>query len=122
MMKADTLSVLGATIRRLREEQGLSLDELARKCGYTAANSRSTIQKIEAGKRDVPDSKLKLIAEALGVTPGQLIGMSVLSDVSLLNPEERNIIEMFRKLNSSGKFEAVTRLAEMTELEKYTKK
>ena len=37
-------------IRRLRQENNMSQDELAKKTGYT---SRSTINKIEAGKIDI---------------------------------------------------------------------
>ena len=73
--KDDTLRILGATIKQLREEAGLSLDELAEKCGYTSDNKRSSISKIEQGKSDVPASKLLNIAQALHTTPGALMGM-----------------------------------------------
>ncbi len=58
-------------IRRLRQEHNLSQDELARKTGYT---SRSTINKIEAGKIDISRAKIKTFADALGVTPAYLMG------------------------------------------------
>lgn len=120
--KADTLKALGQTIKTLREEQGMTLDELARKSGYDSASSRSTMQKIEAGKNDIPTSKLKAIALALGTTPGRLIGMASMSEYRLLNAEEQRILELFHQLNDFGQFEALLRLQEMTELEKYTKK
>ena len=41
-------------IRRLRQENNMSQDELAKKTGYT---SRSTINKIEAGKIDISRAK-----------------------------------------------------------------
>lgn len=48
--KDDTLRILGATIKQLREAAGLSLDELAEMCGYTSDNKRSSISKIELGQ------------------------------------------------------------------------
>ena len=59
-------------IRRLRQENNMSQDELAKKTGYT---SRSTINKIEAGKIDISRAKIKVFADALGGTPSILNGM-----------------------------------------------
>lgn len=58
-------------IKTLREQQGLSQNELARRVGYT---SRTTIAKIESGKIDLPQSKIKAFAQALGTTPSDLMG------------------------------------------------
>lgn len=58
-------------IKTLREAQGLSQDELAKKTGYT---SRSSIAKIEKGEVDLPRSKIIAFAEALNTTPGRLMG------------------------------------------------
>lgn len=58
-------------IRRLRQENNMSQDELAKKTGYT---SRSTINKIEAGKIDISRAKIKVFADALEVTPAYLMG------------------------------------------------
>ncbi len=48
----------------------MTQEELAHKCGY---KSRVSINKIEL-ERDVPIKKLIPIAEALGVTPQELMG------------------------------------------------
>ena len=58
-------------IRKLREEKGLSQDELAKLTGYT---SRSSITKIEKGEVDLTRSKIIAFAQALGTTPGNLMG------------------------------------------------
>lgn len=58
-------------IKRLREQLGMSQDELAEKTGYT---SRSSIAKIEKGLVDLQQSKSISFANALGVTPSQLMG------------------------------------------------
>ena len=71
--KRAFLIVLGQNIKNVRESQNMSMDELAKKCGYDSDNSRSTIQKIESGKNDVPASKLKEIANALGVSVSDLM-------------------------------------------------
>lgn len=62
---------LYTNIRNLRELAGFSQEELARKVGY---KDRTSIAKIEAGKIDIPQSKIIAFAKALGVTPVALMG------------------------------------------------
>lgn len=62
---------LYSNIKRLREEQGLSQDALAKLTGYT---DRSSITKIEKGLVDLQQSKIELFAEALGTTAKDLVG------------------------------------------------
>lgn len=52
----------------------MSQEELANKVGYTSTNARSSINKIEKGKSDIPSSKIEIIAKALGVTPAYIMG------------------------------------------------
>ena len=58
-------------IKFLREQLNMSQDELAKKTGYT---SRTSIAKIEAGKIDLPQSKISLFADALNTTVADLMG------------------------------------------------
>ena len=58
-------------IRARREELGLSQEELAKRMGY---KSRSSINKIEKGENDIPQSKIIAFAQALGTTPEALMG------------------------------------------------
>ena len=60
-------------IKRLREEKGLTQDELAQKTGYT---NRSSIAKIEKGQVDLTLSKIMVFADALGVPAIELMGWS----------------------------------------------
>ena len=60
-------------IKALRKQRNLSQDELARLTGYT---DRSSIAKIEAGQVDLTESKILLFAQALGVSPSYLMGIS----------------------------------------------
>ena len=46
-------------IRARREELGISQEELARRMGY---KSRSSINKIEKGENDIPQSKIVAFA------------------------------------------------------------
>ena len=58
-------------IRARREELGISQEELARRMGY---KSRSSINKIEKGENDIPQSKIVAFAKALRTTPEALMG------------------------------------------------
>ena len=58
-------------IRKRRGELGLSQEELAQKMGY---KSRSSINKIEMGENDIPQSKIVQFARALNTTPAYLMG------------------------------------------------
>ena len=57
-------------IKELRLLRGLSQEQLAQLTGYS---DRSSIAKVEAGKVDLSQSKIASFANALGVTPGELM-------------------------------------------------
>ena len=61
----------GTRIRQLREALGLSQDDLATLLNY---KSRSSINKIELGERNLTQSKIKAIADALHTTPAYIMG------------------------------------------------
>ena len=65
------MDVLYGNIKRKREELGMTQGELAKKMGY---KSRSSINKIELGKNDLPQSKIKEFAVALETTVSELMG------------------------------------------------
>ena len=58
-------------IKTLREDLGMTQDDLAVKLGY---KSRSSINKIELGKSDISQSKIAEFAKALNTTPAYLMG------------------------------------------------
>lgn len=64
---------IGENIARRRKELGWTQEELATKMGY---KSKSSINKIELGLNDIPQSKIVKFAEALGTTPAALMGWS----------------------------------------------
>lgn len=62
---------IGERIKKRREELGLTQEELAQKLGYA---SRSSINKIELNERNLKQSKIKAIADALNTTPSYIMG------------------------------------------------
>ncbi|MDE7322400.1 MAG: helix-turn-helix domain-containing protein [Lachnospiraceae bacterium] len=98
-------------IRSLREQRGLSQDELAKMTGYT---SRSSIAKIEKGEVDLTRSKILAFAKALNIAPGILMGWCSTSDINNiqeinqqertyhLNSKEELLLTDFRTLNEQG--------------------
>lgn len=67
----EFLETMGNKIKNLRIKKGFTQEELAKKMGYT---SRSTINKIEKGLVDLPQSKLVELAKILNTTPLYLFG------------------------------------------------
>lgn len=61
----------GERINKIRNEKGMTQDELAHAVGY---KSRSTIAKIESGERDVSQSMVIKFAKALNTTTAVLMG------------------------------------------------
>ena len=90
MSKSEEMKAFGLRVRKYRAEREMTLQELADKCGYT---SRASINKIENGEVDVPTSKVQLIADALGVSPLDLMGKRDEPDSYYLNEEAAQIAQ-----------------------------
>lgn len=67
----DVKSIFGSRIKERRELLGLSQDALAKMVGYS---SRSSINKIELGLRNVSQTKCAKLAKALNTTTSYLLG------------------------------------------------
>ena len=82
-------------MRARREELGISQEELAKRMGY---KSRSSINKIEKGENDIPQSKIVAFAQALRTTPAALMGWEqspASDDLPDLTPkDEREIMHL----------------------------
>lgn len=66
-------NVTGKQVSRLRNQLGLSQDQLSAKCQRVGLDiSRGTLAKIEAGIRCVSDGEALLLAQALGVGVSEL--------------------------------------------------
>ena len=68
------LKEFGQRVKTCRHKKGFTLEELANKIGYHSNNARSSVQKIESGKSDLPASKIRKLAEVLDVSIGYLMG------------------------------------------------
>lgn len=85
------MSVIGDKIKQARQSRGWSQEDLALKMGY---KSKSTINKIELGINDIPQSKVAKFAQVLGVTPGFLMGWVTEEDSVKNNQIAKLIIRM----------------------------
>lgn len=62
---------IGSKIRSAREQAGLTMEELGKRCGTT----KQTIYKYETGKvTNIPLDRLQLIASVIGVSAAYLLG------------------------------------------------
>lgn len=75
---------IGERIKSLREQRGLTQEELAKRCGY---KSRSSINKIELSRK-LPADKIEIVAKALGTTPSYLMGWYDNPDDRAITKEE----------------------------------
>lgn len=83
------LEEFGERVCNARMMKGLTQQELAEKLNF---KSRSSINKIERGKQDLPRNKVIELANALGVTPDYLMGWKA----------ERTIQDKFALLNEAN--------------------
>lgn len=127
---------IGNRIKQLRTEKDMSQDELAKRSGY---GSRSTINKIELGINDVPQSKIKAIAEALGVSVGTLLcwdefdeshnTIKIQNEINLIEQIEQQhgktaseAFGMYVMLDSDDQGEIRGEMKQMLKAEKYSAK
>lgn len=94
------MSTVGDNILTLRKQLGWTQEDLAKRMGY---KSKSTINKIEMGINDIPQSKIAKFAEVLGTTPAYLMGwedeqMDIPSDKVELTEGEKALLELFNRV------------------------
>ena len=109
---------IGKRIRSLREFNKLSQTELAIKVGY---KDKTSIAKIEAGKVDLPQSKIFAFAKNLGTTASYILGDNefpnhVEENHSFINDNDKTILDKYRQLNDEGKQRLLERADELIEL------
>jgi transcriptional regulator with XRE-family HTH domain len=100
---------IGERIKARRKELKLSQREMAARLGYT---DHTTLTRIEAGKVDLPQSRIMKIAEVLGVTPGYLLGL-VSKEDSEKNDQLAKLIVKMR--TDSDFYNTVLKLSELNE-------
>lgn len=103
-------------IKERRIALGMSQDELARKTGYT---SRSSIAKIESGKVDLPQTKIKLFAEALNTTQTELTGwesVNIFDGLNAIKPRTSFLIPVLGNVQAGIPIEAVQDILDYEEI------
>jgi len=86
------MKIVGVNIKRLREDQGLTLRALASKLGLSA----SFLSQVESGKSSLSLSTLKNISDALSTTIGNLIGedQKIKDDPIVRSGERKHVQEL----------------------------
>jgi transcriptional regulator with XRE-family HTH domain len=99
----DYMSTVGDNILSMRKHLGWTQEDLAKRMGY---KSKSTINKIEMGINDIPQSKIVQFADVLGTTPAHLMGWTdedtkqpnvPLPNV-VLSEGEKTLLDLFRRV------------------------
>ena len=73
-MDNNNLKRFGEYIKLLRETEGMSQEELARKSGFAG---RAAISALEKGKTNISVDRLQDLAIALHTTPGKMLDVIV---------------------------------------------
>lgn len=109
---------LKENIKKKRKEMNMTLEELALKVNTT----RQTIHKYESGLiENIPSDRIEKLAEVLNTTPSYLMGWETSINNTISNTNKIELLEYFDKLNEAGENEAVKRVKELTDFEKYVK-
>lgn len=107
------MSIVGNNIFLLRKQLGWTQEELAKKMGY---KSKSTINKIEMGKNDIPQSKIVQFANVLNTTPAFLMGWEEEDKNTLEEPKltegEKKWLAVYHKLPNDEIRDAFTVMAD----------
>ena len=104
--KQTFLKEFGYRVKQHRIEKEMSQEELANLVGYTSDNARSSIQKIESGKSDLPASKIRILAEVLEIPVEKLMGWDH------KKATEEDLQEWNEKYNPGGKLAAEVNILE----------
>ena len=99
-------------IRLCRKAAKMTQEELASRTGYT---DRSSIARVEKGEIDLPQSKILQFADALGVTPSQLLGwdekpveelqsMGALAAELIMDQDAMKMAQEYMQLSETDRF------------------
>jgi transcriptional regulator with XRE-family HTH domain len=93
------MSTVGENILLMRKQLGWTQEDLAKRMGY---KSKSTINKIELGINDIPQSKIVQFADVLGTTPAHLMGWDEeeknTPEEPKLSEGEKMLLNLFRQV------------------------
>lgn len=108
---------MGKRIEFRRKQLGMNQTELANKLGY---KHKTSISKIEKGINEVSQSMIPEIAKALDTTIGYVMGWDQQETSSYhLSAEEREIVNLYRKMNDDGKAKILEYAKDIAENSRY---
>lgn len=100
--------IVGERIKARRKELQLSQRELSDRMGYA---NHSTVARIEAGKVDLPQSRIAQFAEVLQTTPAHLLGwdmepedLGALAADVLMDPATLSMVQDYQTLSESDQY------------------
>ena len=119
---------IGKNILTARKRLGLTQEELADRVGY---KTKSAINKIELGVRDLPQKKIAAFAQALDMTPAQLMGwdekpaeelqgMGALAAEVIMDPDAMEMASAYMQLSEADRYAVRLVIASMSEKQKKT--
>ncbi len=132
---------IGEKIKKLRLEQGLTLEQLGNMCGV----GKSTVRKWETGQiHNMRRDKIALLADALHVSPTEFIepeppkkkniirvyhSQNIFDETGRVRfprpkprpQEEILLMDNFSKLNAEGKKKVLEYMSDLLEMDKYKK-
>ena len=119
---------VGKNIAAARKRAGMTQEELAGRVGY---KTKSAINKIEQGIRDLPQKKIAAFAAALGVTPGHLMGwdekpaedlqdMGALAAQLIMDQDAMETVKAYMALDESDRYAVRLVIASMSAKQKKT--
>jgi len=117
---------VGKNIAAARKRVGMTQEELAVRVGY---KTKSAINKIELGIRDLPQKKIAAFADALGVTPGHLMGwdekpaeelqgMGAMAAEVLMDPAALEVMQKYMAMSQADR-QAVRDYMRLSEVDRY---
>lgn len=131
---------LGNLLKQLREEKNVSMDKMIEdlKSLYSISIAKSTISKWENNKADPSMENAKVLCNYFNISLDYLLGLSKYKNKEEeltayknkmnefaknhnKNFYENKLLNSFNKLNDEGKNEAIKRVDELTQLNKYRK-
>ena len=82
-------------IKKLREEQNLTLEEVGKRTGTT----KQTIKRYESGEiSTIPYDRILSLAKCFGVTPGKLMGWEAKPDIIEMADMDADLILMEKRV------------------------
>lgn len=103
-------------IKERRLELGLTYEELGKLVGV----GKSTVRKWETGLiENIKRDNIVALAKALKISPALIMGWNLEEDNNNLSEDELLLLNNYKTLNKIGKLEAIKRVSELTEINKY---